>query len=172
MTPAQIQAIIAAGKQFREQSKLLAARTETASKSYIEITLAETSEKVKNLESKVKDAKETKEEAKKEGEKSKDNVTKIELSEKASKAHQELLVCLDSKINLETMFMVTIESILTKDQKTKLAYEKDPDIVARIKNSVLQLNHGKYEFLLEKLSELSVIPAAEKPKSECIISLI
>jgi hypothetical protein len=88
----------------------------------------------------------------------------IILSEKATQTHQKLLQCIDAKITLEMNFMANVEKILTKEQKTKLAYEKDPDVLSRMKNKILQLDHTKYEFLLEKISKLSILPAFERAK--------
>lgn len=91
-----------------------------------------------------------------------DNV--VVLSDNANKIRDTLLTLLNNKLTLELGFMANVELILTKEQKTRLAYEKDPSISTRIRNKVLQIDHTKYEFLLEKLAKISLLPSYEKSK--------
>lgn len=79
---------------------------------------------------------------------------------------QEMLHLLDQKMQLELGFMKAIEKILTKEQKTKMQLKENPSIVATLKNSLLGYDGGKYEFIMEKIANISVLPTYENPRGK------
>lgn len=76
----------------------------------------------------------------------------------------QLLSLLDHKIQAEVGFMKAIENILCKEQKTKLELGKDPTMLTKLKNALLGFDTGKYEFIMEKISTISLLPTYENPR--------
>ncbi len=50
------------------------------------------------------------------------------------------------------------------DQKMQL--KENPSIVATLKNSLLGYDGGKYEFIMEKIANISVLPTYENPRGK------
>lgn len=75
---------------------------------------------------------------------------------------------LETRMQLELNFIATIEAIFQLRPETAQLLNDRPDIVNRIKNHFLNLDAGDYDAIMDKLSQMSLLPSLEPPKGNQI----
>ncbi len=75
---------------------------------------------------------------------------------------------LDTRMQMELEFMTVIEAILQSRPETQNMLDVNPDLVSKLKNSLLGLDSDKYDTIMEKLSRLSLLPSNKPPKGKKI----
>lgn len=85
-------------------------------------------------------------------------------SEEGAALRSKLLELIAAKLDLEMTFMMAVEAVFMSENKTHKLLSDDPTILSRIKNSLLGLEHGRYDVIMERLSKISLLPSLEKPK--------
>lgn len=71
---------------------------------------------------------------------------------------------LDIRMQMELEFMTVIETILQSRPETKNMLDGNPDLLSKLKNSLLGLDSDKYDTIMEKLYKMSLLPSKKPPK--------
>lgn len=85
-------------------------------------------------------------------------------AEEANRKH--MVTLLDNKLQYETQYLKAIEAVLTQQQRSRMALTTDPSLLTKMKNMFLGLEGGNFEYIMEKVSKISLLPNLEKARGK------